>query len=404
MSDVQTDFFTSDFCSRNFERVSGDRTIRVLTLTPFYPSEKSPAEGCFVAEPLNWTARFGIANEVIAVRPFYRGKVRFANGGTKSVGQNYFSIPGNLGLATAGKFLTLGLIKKLRKANNTRVFDLIHAHGALPCGHAAAQVSRELGIPFVITVHGLDVFAERQVGRALSKLCGRQSRRVYREARAVLCISERVREQICSGMKANTRVVYNGVDPGMFYTAHQFGCPGLVLSVGNLIPTKGHELLLRAFAHVQRNAPECRLEIIGDGPERVSLIRLAAHLGISDHVFFRGRQDRSAVAEAMRRCAVFALPSSYEGLGCVYLEAMASAKPVIGCRGQGIEEVIDHGMNGLLIKPGDEDDLTGALQICLQNEEYRRRIGAAARNTILQRYTLEHQAAELTEIYRKCVS
>src|SRR5579863_600341 len=106
----------------------------------------------------------------------------------------------------------------------------------------------------------------------------------------------------------------------------------------------------------------------------------------------------------MNRCAVFALPSSYEGLGCVYLEAMASGKAAIGCRGQGIEEIIEHGKNGLLISPGNEDELSDCLGMLLRNEELRGRMGMSARAAVLQRHTLGHQARQLTEVYRECVS
>jgi teichuronic acid biosynthesis glycosyltransferase TuaC len=98
------------------------------------------------------------------------------------------------------------------------------------------------------------------------------------------------------------------------------------------------------------------------------------------------------------------LPSRYEGLGCVYLEAMSSEKPVIACRGQGIDEIIRHGSNGWLIDPGNLQDLIAALSILLQNLQLRRQIGEAARRTILQSLTAAHQASELAVIYRECVA
>jgi teichuronic acid biosynthesis glycosyltransferase TuaC len=110
------------------------------------------------------------------------------------------------------------------------------------------------------------------------------------------------------------------------------------------------------------------------------------------------------VATAMRRCAVFALPSRYEGLGCVYLEAMSSGKPVIGCRGQGIAEIIQHGSNGFLVGPDNEQELTLALGMILRDEARRRNLGTAARDTILERLTLEQQASSLARIYRESVA
>lgn len=281
-------------------------------------------------------------------------------------------------------------------------FDVIHAHGALPCGHAAEIIARRLSIPFVVTVHGLDAFFTRQAGAVSGGWCGHVAEKVYRSASAVICISEKVREQVVSKTDANVTVVYNGVDTEKFSPEKESGVSLSVLSVGNLIPIKGHALLLRAFAPVLRDVPDCFLEIIGDGPERKKLTRLAAELGISNSVHFHGRQSRDCVAEAMRQCTVFALPSTYEGLGCVYLEAMACAKPAIGCRGQGIEEVIKHGKSGMLVSPENKHELTHTLLTLLRDKELRRRMGTNARAVILNRFTLNHQAQQLAEVYRGC--
>jgi teichuronic acid biosynthesis glycosyltransferase TuaC len=379
------------------------RSLRVLTLTPFYPSTQDPAQGCFVAEPLPYTERLSVANEVIAVEPFYRRRLSALQSSVSSQWRGYFSLPGNFGLATAGSFLAAGISKAVRGLHRQNPFDLIHAHAALPCGQAAAALSRELGIRFVVSVHGLDVFSTRQVGKLWANWCYHKSAEVYRSARAIVCISEKVKQQLTSEMAAKAFVIYNGVDTNVFRPAPEMPTTLTVLSVGNLIPSKGHALLLRAFADVSSSVPNSRLEIIGEGCERERLVNLANELLISGRVNFIGRQSREGVAQAMRRCAVFALPSSYEGLGCVYLEAMASGKPAIGCREQGIDEVIEHGKNGLLIPPGDQAELVESLRVTLQNEDFRRRMGSAARATVLEGYTLEYQAERLARLYRECV-
>jgi glycosyltransferase involved in cell wall biosynthesis len=103
----------------------------------------------------------------------------------------------------------------------------------------------------------------------------------------------------------------------------------------------------------------------------------------------------------MRRCTIFALPSRYEGLGCVYLEAMSAGKPVIGCREQGISEIIQHGSNGFLVGPDNKRELTLALEMLLRDEPRRRNLGSAARDTVLERLTLAEQAESLARIYRE---
>ncbi len=385
--------------------------LHVLTLTPFYPVPGDDGQGCFVAEPLSDLAKLGVTNTVRAVRPFYR---RGAAADSSVAPDSrvparwvrYFSLPGGLGLSSSGAFLFARLLPELRSLHVQHPVHVIHAHSALPCGHAASLLSRELKIPFVVTVHGLDAFSIRQVGGYAGEWCARVSRSVYRSACSVICVSGKVRDQVVegAGARVNTTVVYNGVDPQMFSPPDSEPDVPVILSVGNLIPVKGHELLLRAFAAVQDQFPGLSLEIIGDGPERPRLQQLANELSVAGKVHFRGRQGRQQVADAMRRATVFALPSRYEGLGCVYLEAMSAGRPVIACLGQGIDEVIQPGVNGCLIRPGDLQELTDTLARLLQQPEIRRKIGDAARQTILQSYTLAEQAARLFRLYRGCQS
>ncbi len=381
--------------------------LHVLTLTPFYPTNRDDASGCFVAEPLDWLAKVGIRNTVFAVQPIYRGSFQGRSSHVPAHWLRYFSLPGGFGLPTAGAFVFARIVGRLRELHRGEPIDLIHAHGALPCGHAAMLLSGELNIPYVVSVHGLDVFSTVQTGGQFGKWCRRISQRAYGGSCRVICISERVREQVLEGMggKCRTSVVYNGVDPELFSPGNEHASDGpVVLSVGNLLPIKGHELLIRAVASVVREFPGLTLEIVGHGKEQPRLQILAQELGIVERVCFRGRQSRQQVALAMRRCTVFALPSRYEGLGCVYLEAMSVGKPVIGCRGQGIAEIIQHGSNGFLVGPDNERELTLALAMLLRDEGRRRNLGAAARDTILERLTLGHQAESLARIYRECAA
>jgi teichuronic acid biosynthesis glycosyltransferase TuaC len=391
--------------SSTVPKVSPPReSLHVLTLTPFYPVRGDDAQGCFVAEPLSWLARLGVTNTVRVAQPFYRSAGAVDDSAPPARRVGFLSLPGGWGLSSSGAFLFASLLPEIRRLHGRHPVHVIHAHSALPCGHAASLLSRELKIPFVVTVHGLDAFSTRQIGGHAGEWCARVSRSVYRSACSVVGVSEKVRDQVVEGAAApaNTTVLYNGVDPQMFSPLeHELEAP-LILSVGNLIPVKGHELLLRAFAAIQNQFPELALEIIGDGPERSRLQRVADEHGIAGKVHFCGRQSRQQVADAMRRATVFALPSRYEGLGCVYLEAMSAGKPVIACLGQGIDEVIEQGVSGCLIGADDLAGLIDTLTRLLQHAEVRRKMGDAARKTILQGYTVGEQAARLFRLYREC--
>src|SRR5438445_49212 len=369
--------------------------IHVLTLTPFYPTSCHDANGCFVSEPLEWLSRLGIQNTVLAVQPFYREKAQVRESVVPAEWLRYFSLPGGFGLPSAGAFLFARIVASVRELHRRQPIAVIHAHGPLPCGHAAMLLSVELGIPYVVSVHGLDAFSTVQVTGRAGQWCGRISQRVYKNSRRVICISEHVRERVLerAGSSCRTSVVFNGVDPKLFLPADQESTDAVtIVSVGNLIPIKGHDLLVRAAASLAPDFPELRWEIIGDGAERGRLQALAAQLHVNDRVIFLGRQSRKQVAVAMQRCTLFALPSRYEGLGCVYLEAMACGKPVIGCREQGIAEIIQHGTNGFLVGPGNEKELTLAIAMLLRDPRRLASLGISARDTVLDSLNLSHQA------------
>jgi len=383
------------------------KPLHVLTLTPFYPSEGDDVFGCFIAEQIEALAQAGIVNTVFALQPFYRKKVRPRSSGVEARWLRYFSWPGGLGLPTSGAFAFARIVSQVRELQRSQRIDLIHAHAPLPCGHAAMLLSHELGLRYVVSVHGLDAYATAQVRGRAGQWCRRICQRVYRSSRRVICVSEKVREQVLAGTDGHCRtsVVYNGVDPEKFFPGDESSArrPS-VLSVGNLIPVKGHDILIRAIASLGSEFPELTLEIIGSGDELSRLQALAKELGIAGRVHFLGRQTRNQVAEAMQRCTVFALPSRYEGLGCVYLEAMSVGNPVIGCRGQGIAEIIRHGTNGFLVGADNERELALAIAMLLRDEPLRARLGASARDTILDRLTLSQQAESLSRIYRECAA
>jgi glycosyltransferase involved in cell wall biosynthesis len=376
--------------------------LHVLTLTPFYPSDGDEVSGCFVAETLRKLNDYGIASSVIAVDSIYHVRKR---SGHESPADwiRYPQLPGNFGLSSAGKFLGALLLRRVWQLHRHAPIHVIHAHAALPCGHAAELLSWRLGIPFVVTIHGLDVFNSCFQRGIAAEWRRSASLSVYESASKVICISGKVQRLLTDGMDAAvaSEVVYNGTDPSMFTPAPTQGQTPNILMVGNLLAGKGHELVLRAFGRVKDSHASLQCRIIGEGADRDRFAGLAKDLGISDQVHFLGRQSRSEVAEAMRNCTIFALPSRYEGLGCVYLEAMASGKPVIACRGQGIDELIHHGSNGWLIPVDGLEELVQVLQILLANAELRAQIGEAARQAILDKLTLAHQADSLVKIYQE---
>src|SRR5215470_13414658 len=259
---------------------NGRAPLHVLTLTPFYPSAQDDAQGCFVAEPIDALTRAGVMNTVFAVRPFYRGQAWPRRGALHEEWLRYLSLPGNVGLPAAGALLFARIVGKVRELQRKRPIDVVHAHSPLPCGHAAMLLRSELGLPYVVSVHGLDAFSSEQVRGKAGEWCRRLSQRVFQSSQRVICVSEQVRERVLegTGRRCRTSVIYNGVDSEMFSPDNRPSGPLKILGVGNLIPIKGHASLIRAMATLKPDFPSLTLELIGSGPEQGSLEELASKL------------------------------------------------------------------------------------------------------------------------------
>ena len=388
------------------------RALHVLTLTPFFPSLENEVVGCFVKEPLDALIQLEVSSTVVAVSPIYRAR-QHASSSVPAKWVRYPQLPGTLGLSSAGRLLYTRLQREISRLHRERPIDVIHAHAALPCGQAASLLARRLVIPFVVTVHGLDVFNSCFLDGIPAEWRRRASIVVYQSAAGVICVSRKVQQILLSGMPGGvySTVVYNGANAELFSPhpdrpiSRATSAPEQeILVVGSLIATKGQELVLRAIHRLAGSLPQLQCRIIGEGPDRQRLETLANDLGIPQRVHFLGRQSRTSVADAMRRCSIFVLPSSNEGLGCVYLEAMACGKPVVACRGQGIEEIIEHQKNGWLISPDNLDELGQAISTLLRSPEQGAQTGLAARETILKGLTLSHQAQRLATLYRLCAA
>ncbi|MBS1787177.1 MAG: glycosyltransferase [Acidobacteria bacterium] len=387
-------------------QLTAQPSLHVLTLTPFYPHKGNEADGPFVAEPLRYLSEFGVHSTVIAAKPISRDFIASDETEPRAIWVRHWQLPGRAAYASWGPMLYLRLAGLVRRLHRERRIDLIHAHCALPCGQPAAHLARDLGIPFVVTIHGMDAFSTGREQGLSRWWCDRASRRVYRRADQNICVSVAVQREIANvvGQAARTAVVYNGVDTELFKPCFddEPAAP-TILSVARLAPVKRLSLMLRAFAKVALQYPALRLEIVGEGQELDALTSLAAQLNIAERVAFLGRRSRQEVAQAMQRCTIFALPSQEEALGCVYLEAMATGKPIVACRNQAIAEIIRHGENGWLVEADEVDDLARGLTVLLDDASLRKRLGDAARPTMVEGFTLRHQAARLAQVYREAL-
>jgi glycosyltransferase involved in cell wall biosynthesis len=248
------------------------------------------------------------------------------------------------------------------------------------------------GVPVIVSLRGSDVpgydrykTSVRYAHRLLAPL----TRWIWLRADRVVAVCESLGEltqRTCPGLAYH--VVPNGVDLKLFHPRRTMQAPAgpiRCLAVARLVERKGLGELIRAFALLERGGYE--LEIVGDGPDERVLRELVARLGVAEEVRFAGSLDREAVAQRYRQADLFTLPSAAEAFGNVFAEALASGLPIVGSTVGGIPELVEHGVNGLLVTPGNPLALAQAIGYLAKDAELRERM--STRNRVKAEATLE---------------
>jgi glycosyltransferase involved in cell wall biosynthesis len=171
-----------------------------------------------------------------------------------------------------------------------------------------------------------------------------------------------------------------------------------LLVVGRLVYEKGHEFLIRAMSIVTRQHPHAKAVICGDGPLKAQLELLISQNALTDQVKLLGSVDD--LSEIYSVADIFVLPSRSEGLPLALLEAMASGLPVIATRVQGVGEVVDDGIHGLLVPLEDPDALGEAITKLVSDPESRHNMGVAAQLRVMQNYTTERMCERYLDLIR----
>jgi colanic acid/amylovoran biosynthesis glycosyltransferase len=276
----------------------------------------------------------------------------------------------------------------------------VHAHFTSPAAdvaHLYARFARRAhggSASWSFSAHGLDIAVVDD--RLLSAK--------VRDADFVVCVSDYGRSQLMALVDEQhwqkIRVVRCGVDLTAFAARgrrSRDGAPA-VLAVGRLVPIKGHGVLLEAIAHLARSGERVSTTIVGDGPRRTPLERLARRLGIAELITFAGAVGQDEIGRHYEAADVFCLPSFFEGIPVVLLEAMAAGVPVVASRVAGIPELVEDGRSGILVPPGRPDLLANALRSLLGDAQRRAGLAAEARRRVQSDFELNACARRLEEI------
>lgn len=380
--------------------MAANKRIKVLFVAGMYPTPKYPQKGIFCHEQVKALVKSGVDVEVVVPYTFYDREIRQKEWNYEGISIRfvcYFKIPGTLDFHRAGRALFFSLDKNL----DIESYDIIHADAALPTGQAAMYLSKKYNIPYVIHGHGLDVFLDVSYkGKKNCKKIVQAGETVYRNAEAVIGVSRKVVDNVAVRVDLGGKayVAYNGVDINTFFPVPHKNEKLVISVVGNLIPLKGHRYLFEAVSKFNHDYPgEISVRIIGRGYLEEELKDQVDSLGLSDAVVFIGYIPYDQVVTELQASDVFILPSYYEALGCVYLEAMACGLPAVGCYHNGIDEIIVDGENGFLVEEKDSQSIYEKL-VLLRNPAIRNKIGIKARETV-QHYTWDDSAAAVKKAY-----
>ena len=279
--------------------------------------------------------------------------------------------------------------------------DLIHAHFATDAC-AALRIQQRLRTPLVVTLHGYDVnsddaaLARLAVGRAY--LSRRRSLRA--RAQLFLCVSEFIRRRALEqGFPEEKLWVHPvGIDLDFFHPAASRPSQPNVLFVGRLVEVKGCTHLLHAMQQIQKQTPDAKLIVIGDGPLRPQLEAQAC--ATLRRCTFTGALTASSVRDKMQQAAVVAVPSdAREGFCLVACEAQAMQIPIVGFAGPGLSESVANGDSGFLVPQRDTGALADAILTLLRSPSLAAQMGAAGRARVEQRFNLRRQTALLERKY-----
>jgi glycosyltransferase involved in cell wall biosynthesis len=403
-------------------RIKGGWGLRILTLTSLFPNGVDPLFGVFIKERVRQMAKRHDLR-VVAPVPFFP-RIRWPGrwyrhslvrsqeriDGMEVYHPRYF-LPPRVGMAFYGLFYFFSIWPFLKRMHRRYPFDLIDAHYVYPDGLAAVMVSKVFKKPVVLSARGSDInlFITFPLIRRWIIYTLHRSDHIV----AVSGALKKTMVEIGIDDK-KISVVPNGIDPDTFRPISQSRARSLLqlpprgkmlLSVGNLLPTKGFQYIIEAFASIGR-APEgrhMRLYIVGQGPYRAELEKQIERLDLRSRVFLIGPIPHQQLYRWYNAADLFCLASVREGWPNVVMEALACGLPVVATAVGGVPEILTSQEDGLLIDaPRDSrfaQQLGTTILTALRKRWSREKIARRRRDN-----TWQSVARRMEEIFRQTLS
>ncbi len=311
--------------------------------------------------------------------------------------------------------LNIGMLQHALRLHQERAFDIVHAHDWLVAD--TAWVLKSIGLPVIATIHATEIGRNHGVlDRPDSIYVGEVEGRLILESTLVIVNSKHMKTELATyfPVSANKLVIVpNGILPDKLAcnsdrTAlrekYGVGDGPVILFVGRLVQEKGVQFLLQAAPDILKKHPQATFLIAGEGYFQEELVRRSDKLGLTNNVKFLGLVNDAILSELYAIATVAAVPSTYEPFGIVALEAMAAGVPVVTAATGGLMDIFKDSVNGIVTEPGNAEDLGAGISFLLSDSVVAESLKAAARKTVLDRYTWSAIAVRTLEVYRRILS
>jgi len=297
---------------------------------------------------------------------------------------------------------------KMLKLFRYKKYDIIHYYFSLPTAFLSLLPGKHRRVPYIISLRGSDVPNYDIYNKKLEllhKLCLPLTKLIWNRAQAVIAVTTSLkRTALLTCPHRAIDVIPNGLDTNVFVPmpdAKRNDNKFHLITVSRLIERKGIQHILNALSEL--NDESIHLSIVGEGNYEKELRNMCNKLGLNNVVTFTGFRRRDIIPVYFSQSDVFILPSLAEAFGNVIAEAMACGLPIISTDEGGIPDLVDE-ENGILVKPGNVEQIKSAIMAMKTNEEMRIRMGKANTAKIEQKYKWEKVALAYNRIYEKSLN
>ncbi|WP_234970377.1 glycosyltransferase family 4 protein [Methanohalophilus halophilus] len=267
-------------------------------------------------------------------------------------------------------------LKKVeQKISETNIdFDIIHSHFTWSSGYVGAKLKEKYNVPFVVTAHGFDIyllpFKDEEWKEKIEYVLNSADHIITVSKSNLRCIEK-------LNVRSPVSQIPNGFNSNLFYPRDPIKCrkylnlpldKKIIVSVGNLVEVKGHKYLIQSIKSMVESRSDIQCYIVGWGRLDKKLRKLIDKLGLRNHVKLVGGKPHNEIPYWMNACDLFVLPSLRESFGVVQIEALACGKPVVATHNGGSEEIIVSEDYGILVEPGNYDDLSKKIDLALNKK------------------------------------